>query len=71
MRNVSFLLKLSAAILSVGLLTGCGHSRTELIAAACPAPPLIPAALKTLPPEANLPWEALILEQFSGSETPD
>ena len=71
MPSGSLMLTLGALILSVVLLTGCGHRRTELIAAACPQPPLIPAALKQLPPEATLSWETLILEQFNVSVTLD
>lgn len=57
----------AAMLLGVLLLTGCAKPRTELVSAACPQPPIVPAALKTLPAEATLDWEALILKQFNGS----
>ena len=49
------------------LLSGCARQQDRAVATACPLPPLIPAAVRTLPTEASLDFEALILELASGT----
>ena len=58
-------LLLTVALSLIALfVSGCGHRRAELIAAACPAPPLLPSALKAESPLLTLNWDELILKQF-------
>lgn len=41
-------------LLLLTTVSGCGHSRAELIAVEPPPRPLIPASLKEVPPEAQI-----------------
>lgn len=60
----SKLLLTAALSLIVLCVSGCGHRRAELITAACPQPPLLPAALRAESPLLTLNWDELILKQF-------
>lgn len=51
-------------------LSACASRKPEYVTANCPAKPLIPAALREIPPEATMDLEALILKALYGSETP-
>ena len=58
-------------LLPLILIAGCGTRPVGVaVETACPAPPAVPAVLRTLPPEATLDFEALILDAFGPSETP-
>lgn len=50
------------------LLSACGTPKRDILVASCPLPPLIPAALREVPPEATVDIEDLILKALSGSE---
>ncbi len=64
MRKTSERLTPVAVILISGLLMGCVSKRDvgAVVAARCPAPTPIPASLQTMPPEAQINYEDLILK---------
>ena len=66
MPRASRKLMLLGMILTAASLTACARA-DKPVATACPLPPVLPANLRALPPEATAPIEQMILDVASGT----